>query len=115
MPRLPVATKLPFWNTLKNAGVWPPGPAQHVEPPRRLIIAAVLFVRLVVIFLNGELERGAHVQSLIVAVMSLIVGFLVLIVGLLADRISDSRRLMEEILYRLRAQDAQDRRRDHRE
>src|ERR1051325_9566683 len=43
MPRLPVATKLPFWKTLNQAGVWPPGPEQQVEPPRRLIIAAVPF------------------------------------------------------------------------
>ena len=41
MPRLPVATKLPFWKTLNHAGVWPPGPQQQVEPPRRLIIGAV--------------------------------------------------------------------------
>ncbi len=41
MPRLPVATKLPFWKTLNHAGVWPPGPEQQVEPPRRLIIGAV--------------------------------------------------------------------------
>src|ERR1044072_573750 len=41
MPRLPVATKLPFWKTLNQAGVWPPGPEQQVEPPRRLIIGAV--------------------------------------------------------------------------
>src|SRR5215218_7402494 len=43
MPRLPVATKLPFWKTLNQAGVWPPGPEQQVEPPRRLIIGAVPF------------------------------------------------------------------------
>jgi len=42
------------------------------------------------------------VQSLIIAVMALIVGFLVMIFGLLADRIGESRRLMEEILYRQR-------------
>src|ERR1044071_2432807 len=41
MPRLPVATKLPFWKTLNQAGVWPPGPLQQVEPPRRLIMGAV--------------------------------------------------------------------------
>src|SRR3712207_6141155 len=41
MPRLPVAAKLPFWKTLNQAGVWRPGPAQQVEPPRRLIIGAV--------------------------------------------------------------------------
>ena len=38
-----MATKLPFWKTLKKAGVWPPGPEQQVEPPRRLIIVAVPF------------------------------------------------------------------------
>src|SRR5690349_11177005 len=41
MPRLPVATKLPFWNTLNQAGVCPPGPLQQVDPPRRLIIGCV--------------------------------------------------------------------------
>jgi hypothetical protein len=34
------------------------------------------------------------------------VGFLVMIFGLLADRIGESRRLMEEILYRLRRDEA---------
>ncbi len=80
-----------------------------------LIIAAILLARLAVLFLTEGLERSAHIQSLIVAVMFLIVGFLVLIVGLLADRISDSRRLMEEILYRLRAQEAQNWQREHKE
>jgi glycosyltransferase involved in cell wall biosynthesis len=78
-----------------------------------LVIAGILFLRLLVIFLSDGLARGAHVQSLIVAVMSGIVGFLVLVVGLLADRIGDSRRLMEEILYRLRRQEQQANRRDH--
>jgi hypothetical protein len=45
------------------------------------------------------------VQSLIIAVMALIVGFLVMIFGLLADRIGDTRRLMEEVLYRLRREE----------
>jgi len=47
-----------------------------------------------------------NVQSLIIAVMALIVGFLVMIFGLLADRIGESRRLMEEILYRQRRDEA---------
>ena len=75
-------------------------------------VAAILFLRLIVIFWSEGFALAGHVQSLIVAVMSLIVGFLVLIVGLLADRISDSRRLLEEILYRLRAQDGQGQPRD---
>lgn len=66
-----------------------------------LLIAAILFVRLLVIFVSRNFALP-DAQSLIVAFMALIVGFLVLIFGLLADRIGDSRRLMEEILYRLR-------------
>ena len=67
-----------------------------------LLLAAVLFARLLIIFLTRDFSLPGNVQSLIVAVMALIVGFLVMIFGLLADRIGDSRRLMEEILYRLR-------------
>ena len=67
-----------------------------------LIVAAILFLRLLVIFVSQGFNLAGHVQSLIVAVMAAIVGFLVLMFGLLADRIGDSRRLMEEILYRLR-------------
>ena len=67
-----------------------------------LIVAAVLFLRLLFLFIKEGFVLSGHVQSLVVAVMSTIVGFLVLIFGLLADRIGDSRRLMEEILYRMR-------------
>jgi len=66
------------------------------------LLAAVLFIRLIVIFISRDFSLPGNVQSLIVAVMALIVGFLVLIFGLLADRIGESRRLMEEILYRQR-------------
>jgi len=55
-----------------------------------------------VIFIRQDFALPGNVQSLIVAVMALIVGFLVMIFGLLADRIGESRRLMEEILYRQR-------------
>ncbi len=71
-----------------------------------LLLAAILFVRLFIIFLRNDFALPGNVQSLIVAVMALIVGFLVVIFGLLADRIGESRRLMEEILYRLRRDEA---------
>jgi glycosyltransferase involved in cell wall biosynthesis len=67
-----------------------------------LCVASVLFARLVIIFIRNDFALPGNLQSLIVAVMALIVGFLVMIFGLLADRIGESRRLMEEILYRLR-------------
>jgi glycosyltransferase involved in cell wall biosynthesis len=66
------------------------------------LVAGVLFTRLLVIFIRQDFALPGNVQSLIVAVMALIVGFLVMIFGLLADRIGDSRRLIEEMLYRLR-------------
>ena len=66
------------------------------------LVALLLFVRLFIIFVQQDFVLLGNVQSLIIAVMALIVGFLVMIFGLLADRIGDSRRLMEEVLYRLR-------------
>jgi len=70
------------------------------------LVALVLFARLLIIFIRQDFALPGNVQSLIIAVMALIVGFLVMIFGLLADRIGESRRLMEEILYRQRRDEA---------
>jgi hypothetical protein len=40
-----------------------------------------------------------------VAGVALIAGFLVVIFGLLADRLGDNRRLLDEILYRMRKEE----------
>jgi glycosyltransferase involved in cell wall biosynthesis len=49
------------------------------------------------------LGNGAgHVQSLILSAVLLIVGFQVGLIGLLADVISGNRRLIEDVLYRIR-------------
>ncbi len=69
------------------------------------LVALVLFARLLIIFIRQDFALPGNVQSLIIAVMALIVGFLVLVFGLLADRIGDTRRLMEEVLYRLRREE----------
>ncbi|MGE5361963.1 MAG: glycosyltransferase family 2 protein [Bacteroidales bacterium] len=45
--------------------------------------------------------RG-HLQSLILSAVLMIVGFQVALIGLLADVISGNRKLLEEVLYRLR-------------
>ncbi len=49
-------------------------------------------------------NRGVagHIQSLILAAVLLIVGFQVCLIGLTADLIGFNRRILEEILYRLR-------------
>jgi glycosyltransferase involved in cell wall biosynthesis len=44
-----------------------------------------------------------HLQSLILSAVLMIVGFQVLLIGLLADAISGTRKLTEELLYRVRS------------
>jgi glycosyltransferase involved in cell wall biosynthesis len=70
-----------------------------------LLVSGALLTRLVILFVRNGFLLPGNVQSLVVGVTSGIIGFLILIFGLLADRIGDNRRLMEEILYRLRAQE----------
>jgi len=53
------------------------------------------------------LEQSAgHVQSLILSAVLLIVGFQIVLIGLLADLIGFNRKILEEILYRLRKLDS---------
>ena len=48
-------------------------------------------------------DRGiGHIQSLILAAVLMILGFQVVLIGLLADVISANRKLLEEVVYRVR-------------
>jgi len=67
-----------------------------------LLVGVLLLGRIGMLYLAGEMTRGSNVQSLIVGVTALIIGFLILLFGILADRIGDNRRLLEEILYHVR-------------
>jgi hypothetical protein len=55
-------------------------------------------------FLYFFIFKGSagHIQSLILSAILLIVGFQVLLIGLVADLISFNRKILEEVLYRLR-------------
>jgi glycosyltransferase involved in cell wall biosynthesis len=57
-------------------------------------------LRFVYFYLVGE--GLGHVQSLIFAAVLLIVGFQIALIGLLADVISGNRKLLEDLLYRVR-------------
>ncbi|MBF0215757.1 MAG: glycosyltransferase family 2 protein [Candidatus Omnitrophica bacterium] len=59
---------------------------------------------LVARFLAAHFTRhqGGHVQSLIIASACLITGFMIIMIGLLGDIMSANRKLNEEILYRLK-------------
>ena len=59
-------------------------------------------LRFLYLYLTDYTARGAHVQSLIFSAVLMIVGFQVLLIGLLADVISANRKLLEDLVYRVR-------------
>jgi glycosyltransferase involved in cell wall biosynthesis len=61
-----------------------------------------------VYFVLIDLGEG-HVQSVILAAVLWIVGFQVFLIGLVADLISFNRRIMEEVLYRIRKSELEER------
>jgi glycosyltransferase involved in cell wall biosynthesis len=55
------------------------------------------------LYFYAFVDRGiGHIQSLILSAVLMIVGFQVVLIGLLADVISANRKLLEDILYRVR-------------
>ena len=60
----------------------------------------LISLRFLYFYLNG-LGQG-HLQSLILSAVLMIVGFQVLLIGLVADVISGNRKLIEDVLYRIR-------------
>jgi glycosyltransferase involved in cell wall biosynthesis len=55
------------------------------------------------LYFYSFVDRGVgHIQSLILAAVLMIVGFQVLLIGLLADVISANRKLLEDLVYRVR-------------
>ena len=65
-----------------------------------LALGVVPGIRFLYLYATGH--RTGHVQSLILAAILLIVGFQVLLIGLLADLIGNNRKMLEELLYRVR-------------
>jgi glycosyltransferase involved in cell wall biosynthesis len=60
-------------------------------------------VRFIYYYFQGEAFR--HLASLIAAAVLMIVGFQVIVIGLLADVISGNRKLLEDLLYRMRSRE----------
>ncbi|MBN2148718.1 MAG: glycosyltransferase family 2 protein [Anaerolineales bacterium] len=67
-----------------------------------VILAGGLFLGLRFLYYFAVGLGGGHVQSLILSAVLLIAGAQVLLIGLVADLISFNRKILEEILYRLR-------------
>jgi uncharacterized membrane protein len=65
-----------------------------------LLAGIVLALRYLVFFYQGQ--GTGHVQSVILAAVLIIVGFQTWLIGLIADMIGFNRKILEEILYRIR-------------
>jgi glycosyltransferase involved in cell wall biosynthesis len=63
----------------------------------------VLALRFLYYYFTGFTGGGRFVQSLIIAAVLMIVGFQVVLIGLVADVISGNRKLLEDLLYRVRS------------
>lgn len=70
-----------------------------------LALGVAIGLRFVYFYFVGQ--GGGHVQSLILSAVLTIIGFQVLLIGLVADLIGANRKIMEEILYRLRRAEAE--------
>jgi glycosyltransferase involved in cell wall biosynthesis len=65
------------------------------------LAGAALVVRFLFYYFTGA--GLGHVQSLILSAVLMIVGFQVLLIGLVSDVISGNRKLLEDLLYRVRS------------
>ncbi len=76
-----------------------------------ILLGLALIVRYFYFVIQGI--GGGHVQSFIIAAVFLIVGFQTWLIGLVADLIAFNRKILEELLYRTRKDEAsQDRRKE---
>jgi glycosyltransferase involved in cell wall biosynthesis len=71
------------------------------------LIGFAISLRFVYFYLQGG--GDGKIQSLILSAVLMIVGFQVVMFGLLADVISGTRKLLEDVLYRVRAMELRDR------
>jgi glycosyltransferase involved in cell wall biosynthesis len=64
-----------------------------------LVVGVGLWLRFGVLWLMGESERGANIQSVVVGAAALIIALLIYMMGIIGDLIAINRRLQEETLY----------------
>jgi glycosyltransferase involved in cell wall biosynthesis len=87
--------------------------AYAMYQPLRLVGALALLLLLFGLLLGGRFlyyyvqnpNYSGYVQSLVVATGAMVIAFLLLVTALLAELIASNRRLLEEVLYRVRRLD----------
>jgi hypothetical protein len=67
-----------------------------------VVFSAGFFISLRFLYFYLSGLGAGNIQSLILSAVLMIVGFQVLLIGLVADVISGNRKLIEDLLYRIR-------------
>jgi hypothetical protein len=67
-----------------------------------LVGCVIAFRFLYAYFFGTPAEAAGKIQSLILSAVLMIVGFQVVLIGLVADVIAGTRKLLEDLLYRVR-------------
>jgi hypothetical protein len=67
------------------------------------LFGAGFLLGLRLVYYYFKFEAGRHIPSAIAAAVLMMMGFMVLVIGLLADLISANRKLLEDLLYRVRS------------
>jgi len=70
-----------------------------------LLLGSAIGIRFLIYYFQGQ--GSGMIQSLILAAVFLIVGFITFLIGLIADLVSFNRKILEEVLIRLRKQDSE--------
>ena len=68
-----------------------------------ITVGALISSRFFYTFMTERVTWARHLQSLLIAGVVVIIGVQVLLIGLLADVISANRKLLEDLLYRVRS------------
>lgn len=71
-----------------------------------MLLGAILGIRFLVFMGMGE--GDGHIQSLILTAIFIMLGFQTITMGLLGDTIAANRKLLEDIQYRVRKADCEE-------
>jgi hypothetical protein len=71
----------------------------------------ILGLRFLYFYVIGQ--GSGHIQSVILAAVLLIIGFQVFLIGLVADLIGFNRKILEDVLFRLRRMELDERPQDN--
>jgi heme/copper-type cytochrome/quinol oxidase subunit 4 len=67
-----------------------------------IVVGVILGLRFLYFFFFSSRGGSGHIQSLILAAILLIIGFQICLIGLIADLVRLNRRMLEEVIYRIR-------------